>query len=395
LRNPGDRFRPAPDARPGAPPPAGRGSKVPFDPRRGHQPISTGVLGGAFIVSLYWAYAGFRSFVLAQGGPPVPDLYGWLPEFLRFSNVNRDYFDIAAIIALAFQLMASWELCRGRARIAILFVAGSAVFAAARCPAAVWRLGRVEVTSMEIVFALTAAGLAAVAAAAGWSAARQEGPSRAPPARVPWRRALQSGFARFVALFALFTAALFVYQFQPYFAGTPRGSKTYFENWRITVTGLWCLFALVGLPYAVLSVRLRPRAMDFLDPYHRAHGAPWAIFQSAALQDFFLFLTLVFYGVYVWATMAFGLRFSNLTHRGIVTRGPYAWVRHPAYLSKNLAWWTENLPFFASPLEPLSLLGWNAIYFLRAITEERHLRFDPDYREYCRHVRWRFFPGVC
>ena len=46
--------------------------------------------------------------------------------------------------------------------------------------------------------------------------------------------------------------------------------------------------------------------------------------------------------------MAFGFRFSNLTHRGILTHGPYAWTKHPAYLSKNLFWWFAVLPFLAT-----------------------------------------------
>jgi len=33
---------------------------------------------------------------------------------------------------------------------------------------------------------------------------------------------------------------------------------------------------------------------------------------------------LLLMGGYAWATMAFGCRFSNLTNRGIVTRGPYS-----------------------------------------------------------------------
>jgi protein-S-isoprenylcysteine O-methyltransferase Ste14 len=37
---------------------------------------------------------------------------------------------------------------------------------------------------------------------------------------------------------------------------------------------------------------------------------------------------------------------------------------------------------------------WSLLYFLRAITEERHLGNDPDYREYCKKVRYRFVPGV-
>ncbi len=52
-------------------------------------------------------------------------------------------------------------------------------------------------------------------------------------------------------------------------------------------------------------------------------------------------------GVYAWATVAFGFRFSNLTDRGIITNGPYAWTKHPAYVSKNLFWWFAVLPFFA------------------------------------------------
>ena len=52
--------------------------------------------------------------------------------------------------------------------------------------------------------------------------------------------------------------------------------------------------------------------------------------------------------VYAWATVAFGFRFSNLTHRGILTHGPYAWTKHPAYLSKNLFWWFSLLPFLVT-----------------------------------------------
>ncbi|WP_343565226.1 methyltransferase family protein [Kiloniella sp. b19] len=92
--------------------------------------------------------------------------------------------------------------------------------------------------------------------------------------------------------------------------------------------------------------------------------------------------------IYAWATVAFGIRFSNLTNRGILTNGPYRFVRHPAYLSKNLLWWMIFMPFLSQsgPLDALQnsllLLVVNAIYFARARTEERHLLTDPDYRAY-------------
>ena len=57
---------------------------------------------------------------------------------------------------------------------------------------------------------------------------------------------------------------------------------------------------------------------------------------------------LALVAIYVWATMAFGLRFSNLTNRGIITSGPYRWVKHPAYLCKNLSYWLISVPFLTS-----------------------------------------------
>jgi protein-S-isoprenylcysteine O-methyltransferase Ste14 len=92
--------------------------------------------------------------------------------------------------------------------------------------------------------------------------------------------------------------------------------------------------------------------------------------------------------IYAWATIAFGLRFSNLTHRGILTHGPYAFSRHPAYLAKNSFWWLAGLPFLATTnwIEGLRNAAIMAvvtgIYYWRAKTEERHLGADPAYREY-------------
>ncbi|MDE8652960.1 methyltransferase family protein [Novosphingobium album (ex Liu et al. 2023)] len=95
-------------------------------------------------------------------------------------------------------------------------------------------------------------------------------------------------------------------------------------------------------------------------------------------------------GVYAWATFAFGLRFSNLTYRGVLTNGPYRFTRHPAYLSKNLFWWCSTLPFLVTNhsltdvVRNTVMLGVvSGIYFWRAKTEEKHLLAeDAKYREY-------------
>jgi protein-S-isoprenylcysteine O-methyltransferase Ste14 len=109
--------------------------------------------------------------------------------------------------------------------------------------------------------------------------------------------------------------------------------------------------------------------------------------------------------IYSWASVALGFKASNLTNRGIVSRGPYSVVRHPAYVCKNLAWWIGALPTLyvlgslgnvqALLYALLSLLGWTMIYALRAITEERHLLLaNNGYAEYSAQVRWRFIPKV-
>ena len=50
------------------------------------------------------------------------------------------------------------------------------------------------------------------------------------------------------------------------------------------------------------------------------HDIPW-------LYDLWGCLILFTVVVYVWATIAFGARFSNLTHRGIITNGPYRYTK--------------------------------------------------------------------
>lgn len=126
---------------------------------------------------------------------------------------------------------------------------------------------------------------------------------------------------------------------------------------------------------------------------------PWrandyVAFHSAGLTTALYVLALALMFIYVAATVALGAKASNLTNRGVVAGWPYSFVRHPAYTSKNLAWWLTIIPIF-SPTVALSMAGWSFIYFLRSVTEERHLMMsDNGYKEYAKAVRWRFIPGL-
>ncbi len=123
----------------------------------------------------------------------------------------------------------------------------------------------------------------------------------------------------------------------------------------------------------------------YANNYNEFWNIQWTIF--------FRILMLLFLAVYVWATLSLGTRCSNLTNRGIVSRGAYRWIRHPAYIAKNLMWWIAIIPVFHWRAA-LAMASWSFIYYWRAITEERHLSMDPDYVEYSQKVKYRFIPFV-
>lgn len=126
--------------------------------------------------------------------------------------------------------------------------------------------------------------------------------------------------------------------------------------------------------------------IDYTDSFQWTtwlHGYPSAMFLWGCM---ILLLT----STYALSTAYFGLRFSNLTHRGIITNGPYRFTKHPAYVSKCLSWLLLYVPFLSfnsSHGEAVRQTGlWLLlclIYFVRAKTEERHLSQDPVYVQYC------------
>lgn len=112
---------------------------------------------------------------------------------------------------------------------------------------------------------------------------------------------------------------------------------------------------------------------------------------------------LILMGIYAWASIALGLKASNLTNRWIISRGPYKYVRHPAYICKNLAWFIGALPLLwvAITTDDLLLssvligtLWWAFVYYMRSMTEEAHLSLDPEYVAYKKQVPYKFIPKV-
>jgi protein-S-isoprenylcysteine O-methyltransferase Ste14 len=92
----------------------------------------------------------------------------------------------------------------------------------------------------------------------------------------------------------------------------------------------------------------------------------------------------------VYMGRSFGILPAN---RGIVSKGPFRWVRHPIYFG----WLILSIGYAMSyPNERNIMLIVVTLPFMvwRINQEEAHLSADPEYRRYMDRVRYRFWPGL-
>ncbi|MDV7397424.1 methyltransferase, partial [Arthrospira platensis SPKY1] len=99
---------------------------------------------------------------------------------------------------------------------------------------------------------------------------------------------------------------------------------------------------------------------------------------------------LIHVGALLSLNRSFGIFPAN---RGIISRGLYAFVRHPLYTSVII---TTFGYLIANPTvyNLLVLVVTTAFHVLRITEEEKVLTRDPEYKEYGERVRWRLVPRV-
>lgn len=99
----------------------------------------------------------------------------------------------------------------------------------------------------------------------------------------------------------------------------------------------------------------------------------------------------------LWARVTFGMRSfhagANPTEGGLVTTGPYRFVRHPIYTAVCLFAWAG-----AAAHPTAASAGWSALVFaggwIRMKCEEKLVtRRYPEYRDYAARTR-RMIPGI-
>jgi protein-S-isoprenylcysteine O-methyltransferase Ste14 len=80
--------------------------------------------------------------------------------------------------------------------------------------------------------------------------------------------------------------------------------------------------------------------------------------------------------------------------RGLVTRGPYRWVRHPLYLGELIAVFAIVLGSREPLWAGLAWVGCVALQVVRTLYEEQNIRAEfPQYAEYAARTK-RLIPGV-
>jgi protein-S-isoprenylcysteine O-methyltransferase Ste14 len=129
------------------------------------------------------------------------------------------------------------------------------------------------------------------------------------------------------------------------------------------------------------------------------HRYQWSTGFQAAIQVIALIACGLGYGLVVWAT-ATNAFFSQIvriqTERGhkVVTDGPYAYVRHPAYSGGLLT--QVSIPILLASWWGLLIgIADAALMILRTVLEDRTLHAElPGYSEYARRVRHRLVPRI-
>ncbi len=120
---------------------------------------------------------------------------------------------------------------------------------------------------------------------------------------------------------------------------------------------------------------------------------PWL--QAAGFLIIAAGYALVFWAMQVNRFSSSIVRIQSERGQYVVTSGPYAFIRHPAYAAGILIVLASGVAL-GSWLAAAFLIAVSLPFLLyRTITEDRVLQRQlPGYADYARRVRWRLIPGI-
>jgi protein-S-isoprenylcysteine O-methyltransferase Ste14 len=157
---------------------------------------------------------------------------------------------------------------------------------------------------------------------------------------------------------------------------------------------MWIVVAyLIRRPARIVSRRLGDWLLAFSGTFGGVLFRPFGAHPRWGV-DVGLGVQLLGLAICVVSFLALGRSFGfAAADRGLVTRGPYAIVRHPIYASYLLlqSGYLLQSPSFRNVLVMMLVTISNVG---RARVEDRLLATNERYGEYRAQVRWRLFPGI-
>jgi protein-S-isoprenylcysteine O-methyltransferase Ste14 len=164
---------------------------------------------------------------------------------------------------------------------------------------------------------------------------------------------------------------------------------------RLTLTALDLVVGVLVLRRAPLIVRARWLELAAGVPSFLAGGVAMSLARPLSAWPPLAAALFALGGAGVLASLvALGRCFAILPGaRGVVARGPYRLVRHPAYLCEIVMLGGAALAL-GLPLGPALLVAGALLVALRIAAEESPLRQLEAYRTYVARVRFRLVPGV-
>lgn len=105
-----------------------------------------------------------------------------------------------------------------------------------------------------------------------------------------------------------------------------------------------------------------------------------------------LIIGLLGYGLVIWSLLALGRSFGIApADRGLITRGPYRYIRHPMYLGELIL---RAALLVTSPQPLLAVVLLVALVIIQIARAFREERIINAYNTYASRVRYRLIPGV-
>lgn len=102
-------------------------------------------------------------------------------------------------------------------------------------------------------------------------------------------------------------------------------------------------------------------------------------------------LQILAFSLMIWARMTFGGRSfhaaANPTAGGVVTSGPYGFVRHPIYAAALLFTWTGVLSHFSMMNLVLGICAVTGVGLRIAAEEKLLVERYPEYKEYAKRTK--------